>query len=272
MNQYLTNILQAKRLEINRLEQRYASDNNLQKIMAGEQCYTQNRSLKKQLGLNNKHIIAEIKRHSPSKKQLATIDNPINIAEQYINGGAAAISILTDQTGFHGSLDDLSTINHYMANNQTLPLLRKDFILHPLQIAESILAGADIILLIAAILSESELKLLQETATQLGIDTIVEIHTQEEIQQAINCGASMISVNNRNLRDFTVDTHTALTLIDDIPEQYIRIAASGINSISEATQLVSAGYDGLLIGEALVKHQAPDEFIQAVQEAACHRS
>jgi indole-3-glycerol phosphate synthase len=212
---------------------------------------------------NHIKVIAELKRRSPSKGLLKEVSDPTAWVEKYIGGGAAAVSILTDSHGFGGSLVDLQTISNTFSHT-SVPFLRKDFLIDPLQIAESILHGADAVLLIVAALDD-RLPLMLQTARELHIDALVEVHTPTEAEQAVAAGATIIGVNNRDLRSFDIDTRRAFDILKYLPESAIKIAESGIEDASLAREYHDAGYAAVLVGEALVKSEDPAKWIQDVQ-------
>jgi indole-3-glycerol phosphate synthase len=195
------------------------------------------------------NVIAEIKRASPSKGDLglnATVDE---VARAYVRGGAAALSVVTEEDYFHGSLEDLRTVRRSVS----LPVLRKDFIFDEYQVYESAAAGADALLLIAALLDDETLILLRNLAeVELGMDAVVEVHTREEMRRASEAGAMLIGVNNRNLHTFEVSIETSLELITEAPSGALLISESGLSTGSQLKRLRSAGYRGFLIGEFLI--------------------
>lgn len=194
-------------------------------------------------------IIAEFKRASPSKGIINDRLDPAETAFAYNAGGAIAISVLSEEDHFLGSLDDLMTIR----NAVDLPLLRKDFIVDEYQIYESAAAGADAVLLIAAALTSESLKNFQMLAASLGLDAIVEVHDRDELRKASDIGAEIIGVNNRNLKTFEVSLDVSRELIKHIPNGTITIAESGLKSSNEVNELHSLGYDGFLVGETLMR-------------------
>ena len=203
-------------------------------------------------------IIAEIKKASPSRGVLAAEFDPAVIARSYESGGAAALSVLTDHQFFQGSLGDLESARRATA----LPVLRKDFVLDTVQILESAAHGADAILLIAAIISDSELGSFRQTAEGLGIAAVVEIHNEPELQRAIASGARIIGVNNRDLRTFTVSLDTSLRLAELIPPGVIRVSESGIESRADIERLRQAGYHAFLVGERLMRAAVPEQALR----------
>ena len=198
-------------------------------------------------------IIAEVKRKSPSRGVLREDFDPIMMASIYEKNGAAAVSVLTDREFFGGSDSDLVGIRREVG----LPLLRKDFIIDASQIFESRMLGADAILLIARILSESFLKSFLETAGSLGLSALVEVHDRADVEKALAAGAEIIGINNRDLATFSTDIRTTLDLLEVIPQGKIVVSESGINSKGDIELLASAGAHAFLIGEALVKEADP---------------
>jgi len=198
-------------------------------------------------------LIAEVKKRSPSKGILCPDFDPLRLARTYAENGAAAISVLTDEQYFGGSLDYLRQIADL---NLGLPLLRKDFIFDRYQLLEARLAGASAVLLIVAMLSAEQLSGLLAATHELNMDALVETHTAEEVAQALQAGARVIGVNNRNLHNFTVNLDTSLRLRATIPARVIMVAESGIHTSEDVARLAAAGVDAMLIGEGLVA--APD--------------
>ena len=200
------------------------------------------------------NIIAEFKRRSPSKGMIREGANPIDIARAYEAGGAVAMSVLTEEDYFAGSLDDLRQVKSTVA----LPVLRKDFIVDEYQVYESAVAGADAILLIVAALDDELLSRLRRLAEdELGMDALVEVHTSDEMKRAAACGAKLIGVNNRDLRTFAVSLETSLALAREAPPEALLISESGLNSAADLQRLYEAGYRGFLIGETLMRADDP---------------
>jgi len=193
-------------------------------------------------------LIAEIKRASPSKGSLAPIDDAPALAESYVEGGADAISVLTEERRFGGTLRDLEDVRERVE----VPLLRKDFISEEYQILEARAAGADIVLLIVAALDRSSLERLHEFSRELGLTVLVEAHSADEVRQAADIGAGLIGVNARNLTTFELDRSLFGTVRDLIPAEAIAVAESAVDSIEEVRAYRSAGADVVLVGEALV--------------------
>lgn len=208
-------------------------------------------------------VIAEFKRRSPSKGAIKAGADPVTVARQYERGGAAAISVLTEPDYFDGSMDDLRAVRTATA----LPILRKDFIVDEFQIYEAAVAEADALLLIVAALSDSELtKLRQITEDDLGMDALVEVHTSDEMQRAIDCGAKLIGVNNRNLATFEITLDTSIELGRLASGSQVLISESGIETVADITRLRLAGYRGFLIGETLMRAADPAATITELTE------
>jgi indole-3-glycerol phosphate synthase len=193
-------------------------------------------------------IIAEVKRASPSRGALADIPDPAALAVSYQEGGASAISVLTEQRRFGGSLADLVAVRDVV----TVPVLRKDFIAEPYQVLEARAAGADLVLLIVAALDQGLLRELHQLIVELGMTALVETHSADEVSRAIDLGASVIGVNARNLSTFELDQDLFGSLADQIPAGVIRIAESAVKTAADVAHYRSAGADVVLVGEALV--------------------
>lgn len=193
-------------------------------------------------------IIAEIKRRSPSRGPLASITDPVDLATTYQNGGASAISVLTERRRFDGSLDDLAAVSQAV----TIPVLRKDFVTCAYQVFEARAAGADMVLLIVAALDQPTLVELHDLITSLGMAALVETHSADEITRAVDCGARLIGVNARNLSTFELDPQLFGRLSDGIPDHVIKIAESAVTSAADVAHYRSSGADVVLVGEALV--------------------
>lgn len=193
-------------------------------------------------------IIAEIKRSSPSRGALATIDDPAALARKYELGGASAISVLTEGRRFGGSLADLESVRTAVA----LPVLRKDFIATPYQVFEARAAGADLVLLIVAALDEATLRELYELVVDLGMTALVETHSEAELDRAGAVGARLIGVNARDLSTFELDRDLFGSLADRFPADTIRVAESAVLSVADVAHYRAAGADVVLVGEALV--------------------
>lgn len=198
-------------------------------------------------------IIAEVKKASPSKGLLAADFDPVRIASAYQRGGAAALSVLTDRDFFQGSLADLEAARASVA----LPVLRKDFTIAWEHVLEAAAHGADAILLIAAILSEREMRDFREAAARFGMAALVEVHNRRELDAAIGAGSEIIGVNNRDLTTFQVSLDTSLRLAEHIPSSAVRVSESGIHDAADIAKLRAAGFTVFLVGEHLMKSGDP---------------
>ncbi|MGB3414165.1 MAG: indole-3-glycerol phosphate synthase TrpC [Microbacteriaceae bacterium] len=203
-------------------------------------------------------IIAEIKRASPSRGDIATISDPVALAKDYERGGASAISVLTEERKFKGSLDDLKRVKASV----NIPVLRKDFIGIPYQVYEARAAGADLILLIIACLDDAMLKELYELAHSLGMGVLVEAHDEEEIRRATVLGAKLVGINVRNLKTFEMDRSLYPKLADLLPEAAIKVAESGVLTAEDLAEYRRSGADLALIGEGLVTGNDPAATLQ----------
>lgn len=206
-------------------------------------------SLTERLKNSASGIIAEHKRRSPSKSIINQNLNVFDVAQGYESAGVCGMSVLTDGKYFGGSLDDLLVAKA----SCNLPLLRKEFIIHPYQILEAKAYGADVILLIASILSKVEIKKLSELAKSLNLEVLLEIHNEEELHKSVMPSLDMIGVNNRNLKTFEVSLDTSKHLSKVIPDDFIKISESGISNIESIKELQHYGYQGFLIGENFMK-------------------
>ena len=205
------------------------------------------------LGSGNLQIIAELKQASPSRGLIRKDYRCREIAQGYEAGGAAALSVLTEEHYFQGSLTDLID-----ARDATgLPVLRKDFILETYQVYESVAAGADALLLIVAALSEKDLQILLVLCGRIGIAALVEVHTEEELERAIGAGARIVGVNNRNLKTLEVDLETSFRLREKIPSDCLAVSESGVKTADDLRRLKMAGFNAALIGESLLNADDP---------------
>jgi len=211
------------------------------------------------LTANAINIIAEFKRRSPSKGTIRENADAATLARSYESAGAAAISVLTEEDYFAGSLDDLLAVRAQVS----IPVLRKDFVFDEWQVHESAAAGADALLLIVAALDDETLaRLLRLTEDNLGMDALVEVHTREEMERAVAHGAKLIGVNNRDLRTFDVSTETSLQLARFAPADTVLVSESGLTP-AEVLNLKAAGYSGFLIGETLMRATDPERQLRA---------
>jgi indole-3-glycerol phosphate synthase len=209
-------------------------------------------------GLN---IIGEFKRRSPSKGVIRDKAEPADFARKYQNGGAKAVSVLTEQDHFTGSLDDLLAVRMAVS----LPLLRKDFIFDTYQVYESAAAGADALLLIVAALDDAKLESLRRvTEDELNMDALVEVHTLEELNTAVDSGAKLIGVNNRDLRTFQVSLHTSEQVAAQAPNGVTLVSESGIETAEDLRRLTELGYKGFLIGETLMRADDPEAKLRSL--------
>ena len=198
---------------------------------------------------DNIAIIAECKRASPSAGIISENFDPVDLALRYEAYGAAAVSVLTDTKFFGGSLEDLRAVRRAV----TLPLLRKDFLFDPYQLYEARAAGADAILLIVAALEEEALRDLLAEAREFSLAALVEVHDEMELERALRCGASLIGINNRDLRTFQTDLRTTMVLAPLIPSEIALVAESGIRSAADVSMMAAAGAQAVLVGESLVR-------------------
>ncbi|MFH0994877.1 MAG: indole-3-glycerol phosphate synthase TrpC [Pseudomonadota bacterium] len=210
-----------------------------------------------QTGIN---IIAEIKRASPSKGMLCPDLDPVALAGSYESGGAACLSVLTDRQFFMGSPEDLLAARAAVQ----LPVLRKDFLISACQIYESCILGADAVLLIARILSGNQLSELLDLCHALGLDALVEVHSESDVASAIRSGAKLIGINNRNLQTFHTDIATSMQLVSLLEPDQIPVAASGIQNRQDIEHLLKSGIFNFLIGESLVRSKDPAAFLQTL--------
>jgi indole-3-glycerol phosphate synthase len=208
-------------------------------------------SLKRSILAPDTSVIAEIKRASPSRGRFPVEIEPSAVAAEYVAGGAAAISVLTDEPFFQGSMIDLITAAG-IAHQQNIPVLRKDFIVDDYQVLEALAIGADAVLLIVVALEQSLLRSLLETTREYGLEALVEVHDEGELQRANEAGAEIIGVNNRDLRTFEVDLATTERLAEKKPNSTVLVGESGIYSRDDVLRLERAGVDAVLVGESLI--------------------
>lgn len=204
---------------------------------------------------DRRRIIAEVKKASPSKGLIRAEFDPVAIARSYAAGGASAISVLTEERFFQGRLRDLEDIRAAVG----LPLLRKDFTIDPYQLFEARAYGADAVLLIAAMLDAKRMRDLRQQATELSLDALVEVHTENELAAAVEAGAQLIGVNNRDLKTFEVDLATAERLAPLVPAGMAAVCESGIDSLEQIRRMERCGIHAFLIGESLMRSPEPGE-------------
>lgn len=213
-------------------------------------------------------VISEVKRSSPSKGALAQISDPAALAAEYEAGGASAISVLTEERRFKGTLADLAAVRARV----DVPVLRKDFVVTPYQVWEARAFGADMVLLIVAALEQTVLESLTERIHSLGMTALVEVHDGEEVARAVDAGARVIGVNARNLKTLEVDRETFSRVSPLIPDGIVRIAESGVRGPHDVVDYARAGADAVLVGEALVTDASPRESVAALVAAGTHPS
>lgn len=205
-------------------------------------------------------VISEVKRRSPSKGDLFADLDPAGLAADYEAGGAACLSVLTDRDWFGGSPDDLRAARAAVA----LPVIRKDFTVSATDVCDARIMGADAVLLIAAALDDAELADFHALATEVGLDALVEIHDEAELERALAVGATLVGVNQRDLVTFEVDTDRAVRMAPQMPEGVVRVAESGVRGVPDATRLHEAGYHAVLVGESLVTAGDPRAGVAAL--------
>jgi len=251
----LSEIIAKKRERIIAAQEEVPLDQLCRQVREGAQPHALRSALRAE-GIN---IIAEFKRRSPSKGTIRADANLTEIVQSYKAGGAVALSVLTEEDYFDGSLTDLRAARSAV----NLPVLRKDFIVEDYQVYESAAAGADAILLIAAALDDVRLLRLRQIAEdELGIDALVEVHTGEEMKRAAAAGATLIGVNNRNLRTFEVSLDISVSLAHDSPRDATLVSESGLRSAKDLRFLRAAGFNGFLIGETLMRADNPAEMLR----------
>jgi indole-3-glycerol phosphate synthase len=203
-------------------------------------------------------VIAEVKKASPSVGVIDPNFDALRQARMYIDGGASCMSILTDEKFFHGSLAYLSKIAAF----SPIPLLRKDFTIHECQIYEAVVAGADAVLLIVAALDDETLRRLYEAARAVQLDVLVEVHDLREMERALELGADLIGINNRNLKTFVIDLATTEALAEEVPDDVVLVSEAGNKTPADALRALEAGASAILVGEALMRATTPAEAIE----------
>lgn len=246
---FLQKVIETKKEQIDKLKKRLPLSELEQKI---KEIDKENLSLKKVLLSSRLSIIAEIKKTSPSAGILRTETNLNFLIEEYKEGGASALSIITEEKFFNGDIYFLT-----QAKESSLPILRKDFIIDPYQIYESKYFGADAILLITKILSEENLKALYDLTYQLGMEAVVEVHNEKEVEKVLKLNPEIIGINNRNLENLQIDSETIFRLKPLIPVDVVTIAESGIKNEEDLLRIKNAGFNAVLIGETLLKEKQP---------------
>jgi indole-3-glycerol phosphate synthase len=213
-------------------------------------------------------VIAEVKRASPSKGELAAIPDPARLASMYEQGGAAAISVLTEQRRFKGSLADLDQVRRAV----DLPVLRKDFVVTAYQVWEARAHGADLVLLIVAALDQEALVSLVERTASLGMTALVEVHSEDELARALDAGAKLVGVNSRDLTTLQVDPKTVERLIPLVPRELVAVAESGVAGVHDLVAYAAAGADAVLVGEHAATAPNPEHAVRTLVSAGRHPS
>jgi indole-3-glycerol phosphate synthase len=259
---FLSRIIEYKQHVITK-QRHYRSESSLRND--AEKCLTHRPFIKPMEIVDGKtdtiHIIAEIKRASPSKGMIQADLIAADFAAAYERGGASAISVLTEDHWFKGNIKDLTDAREASA----LPILRKDFTISTYQIYESALIGADAVLLIVRILSKNQIKDYLDLCMELNIDALVEIHTQDDIDKMKDTGARLIGINNRNLKSFDTDIGTAIKLVEGLESGQIPVAASGIATKDDIEKTKKANIRHFLIGESIVRSKDPENFLKALK-------
>lgn len=258
---FLDKIVSVKREEVQRLKNRLTSADALRaESMPPVRSLAQ---AMKQTG-NVPALIAEVKPASPSKGTIRETVDPVRIAAGYERGGAAAISVLTEETFFHGRAEYLTAVKQTV----NIPVLRKDFLLDECQVVESRLIGADAILLIAAILDEERIVALSRKAHELGLEVLVEVHREEELDRALAAQPDVLGINNRDLHTFVTDLATTERLRPLLPNTIPVITESGIASPRDVVRAASFGVNGMLVGESLMRQDNPESAVRALLTGA----
>jgi indole-3-glycerol phosphate synthase len=252
----LENILENTRQEVAVIKKTMPLEQLREMSGFQRQCF----SLVKALHHKEVSIIAEIKKASPSRGIIRKDFNPLAIAKEYVAGGASAISMLTDKKYFRGDIQFISDVRAFIS----LPILRKDFIVDSYQLTEAKAFGADAVLLIAAALEPKQLHDLYDEANELGLDCLVEVHNEQELETLDLKQVKIIGINNRNLFDFTVDVNTTLRVAAEIPKGITIVSESGISSRSDIDQLAEHGIHAVLVGESLMRAESPGKALESL--------
>lgn len=263
---YLDEILIHKKQEIDRLvhETKAEPQHPLNQILI--QTHPLRTRFSTALKQSSLAVIGEVKRQSPTSGKIAQIENPEELALKYCQGGASAISVLTDAKNFGGSLSDLSQVAKGIASQYpNVAVLRKDFIIHPLQLAEAVYAGANAVLLIVYAVGKN-LKFLIQEANRLGLEVLTEVHDLADLELALKAEAPIIGINHRNLTTFEIDLSISETLKPLIPPHIITVAESGIHQPMQAKRMRELGFDAILVGEALVRSKDSSKLIKLMKE------
>jgi indole-3-glycerol phosphate synthase len=212
-------------------------------------------------------VIAEVKRRSPSAGAIADGMDAVEQARTYFNAEADALSVLTDEPYFGGKLQDLwDIVEFFEIHQRKTPCLRKDFMVHPVQVAEAAEAGAAAILIIVRALEDDEIRALDEAAQRVGLDALYEVHTEAELERALTFDPSIVGVNNRDLTRFVTDLGISEALLPQIPDDVVAVSESGIFEPEDAARVRSAGADAILVGEALMKAEDPEALVAAFHD------
>ena len=260
---FLTTIIERKQAEV-AAAQKKIPEERLRQQAAGLRRQRPFEERLEKPGPSGVNVIAEIKRASPSKGVICADLDPAELARAYEQGGAAALSVLTDQVGFQGDIEDLKAAR----KATSLPVLRKDFMISTYQLYESRVLGADAILLIVRILDPEQLIDYLALCRELQMDALVEVHSEKEVEIAARAGAGLVGINNRNLRSFKTDVNTAAGLVERLASDQIAVAESGINTPQDVRNLRQAGIWNFLIGESLVRAENPVAFLKQLQAAS----
>jgi indole-3-glycerol phosphate synthase len=248
---FLAKVAQQKELEVARLREGPLPDPHRAPPV---------RSLLAALSTPGLAVIAEVKRGSPSEGALRADADAAAIARSYEAAGARAISVLTDGPHFGGSLADLAQVRGAVS----VPVLRKDFLIDPIQVLEARTAGADAVLLIVAMLSDAQLQSLLAATRQTGMEALIEVHTQEELTRAVAADARILGVNSRDLSDLSIDLTRTETLLGQVPPGLVRVAESGIKTPADRDRVAAAGADAMLVGSALMSAPDPGAALEAL--------
>lgn len=259
---FLAEIVEHKKVEVEK-SKKLISEKQLQEEAENTGDYRPFQQKLTQPGPSGLNIIAEIKRASPSKGDIRAELDPASLAKKYEQGGATALSVLTDRQYFKGSFEDLKRAREA----STLPVLRKDFLISEYQLYESAVLGADAVLLIVRILSRKQLRDYLTLANQLNMDALVEVNSKEDIEKATWAGATLIGINNRNLTSFETDIKTAMQMASFLTPNQIAVAASGIKTREDIEKNQKIGIYNFLIGESLVRAENPRTFLRTLTKA-----
>jgi indole-3-glycerol phosphate synthase len=261
----LEGILQSTREELARRKRALAPETLASRIRSDERTSAgSERPLRRALVQPGMRVIAEFKRRSPSAGTLRERADAESVVRAYERGGASALSVLTEGPHFGGSLEDLRVAREASG----LPILRKDFILDPYQLDEARAAGADAVLLIVAALEDRELAALHERARELALEALVEVHDARELETALDVGAELVGINNRDLRDFSVDVERTSRLVREVPDGVAVVSESGIATAEQLRALAAQGVDAVLVGEALMRAAEPEAALRELLDAS----